>query len=110
MSPEAFTLVFMLLSVIGLVLSIIALVKGRKVNNDYTPLVAVLSIVTILLFLGAIVNGILGIALSYYYTHPCSWICMGLGCGAVLFGVAAILVHSKTKNIAPKEQSEKSCR
>ena len=105
---DLFPFIFMAIALVGTILSVVALIIGRKAKNSYKSLVMGLSVFTMLLFCGAVVNGIIGCVVKYYiHHHPCSWVCLGLGSGAALFGVIAFVVQILTKNIVSEDNEDR---
>ena len=124
---DFFPLIFVATGLIGCILGIVALIVGRKAKNAFRGAVVGLFIFAALLFIGAFVNGIIGAthpSVSYssrydYYLdqyqceinyadpHACSWVCLGLGSGAALFGLISFIVQLATKNIVVKEKEKK---
>ena len=87
--PGLFTALALLIS---LPAAIVTLSFSKKVNGFLKILVIFLSIVTIGLVTGTLVNGILGMSIRREYGHhPCSWVCLGLSCGSMLFAVLSIV-------------------
>ena len=156
-SSDFFPWIFVIIGAVGVLLGVAALIIGRKVHNTYKVIVIVLFVLSIMLFIGALVNGIIGGANPrnyhegskevidglvdtypyadmlpgydgryYYYTtyiddfdywchyvelyairhHPCSWVCLGLGSGAALFGVLAFVIQLFTRKIVSRDNSE----
>ena len=128
-------LIFIFVGLAGVGLGIAALIIGKKVNNAFRTLVMVFAIVSAALFIGAFVNGLIGFrpysnsycdydyryypeyggyyydysnfACHYYaYRRPVSYVCLGLGCGAALFGVASFVLQLLTKNIQGHEKKK----
>ena len=118
---DFFPIIFMILGAIGLGMAIFALIKWRNVKNNQRGLVVALSVITMLLFVGAFVCGIIGTTNTYcddfwhrygegyevWYTHECSWVCLGLGIGAFVCGVGAFVLQLLTKNIIAVEKDVK---
>lgn len=111
---DFFPIIFMLLGAIGLGMAIFALIKWRNVKNDQRRTVVTLSIITMALFVGAFVLGIIGVFDCWvvhdyirYYTSDCSWVCLGLGIGAFVCGVGAFVLQLLTKNIIAVEKDVK---
>ncbi len=108
-------LIFLVLAVVGAVLAIIALIVGRGKNNSARSTVIGLSVLTFFFFVGTIPVGIIGITDPYIYivdpyihefrTHhnACSWVALGLGTFAILFGTLAFVFQLINKN-APSEE------
>ena len=96
-----------------------------------------ISLITIGLCIGALVNAILGLTLSgtvtygyydsyshmtryysYFYRHPCSWVALGLSCGAMFVGAISLLIiliirirealSNKSKVVKPQPQIVKT--
>ena len=116
---DFFPIIFIILGAIGLGMAIFALIKWRNVENNQRKLVVVLSVITMLLFVGALVCGIIGatdvecITYEYGKIHnseyitACSWVCLGLGIGAFVCGVGAFVLQLLTKNIIAVEKDVK---
>ena len=111
-------IIFMLLAFVGLALAVCALYFGRNVNNSHRTTVIALSVATAVLFVGAFVLGLIGKTPRYYsYSsywnelyarhNACAWVCLGLGCAALLLGVVAFLTHIFTKNIVDEADEDK---
>ena len=129
-------LIFIFVGLAGVGLGIAALIIGKKVNNAFRTLVMVFAIASAALFVGAFVTGIIGFRpesgghwdyeyryfpeygsydydySNYYwhswaYRHPTAWVCLGLGCGAALFGTASFVLQLLTKNIKGEPAKKK---
>ena len=59
-SSDFFPWIFVILGVVGVSLGVAALIIGRKVHNNYKGIVIALFVLSIVLFIGALVNGIIG--------------------------------------------------
>ena len=112
---DFFPILFIVVGLIGFILALVAFILSRKVKNGYKNLVLILFVLTIALFIGAIVLGMLGLKpISYdffddvsYRHHQFAWICMGLGSGAGLFGIMSLIIHFATKNIVIKTEEQR---
>ena len=112
---DFFPLLFIVVGLIGCILALVAFILSRKVKNGYKNLVFILFVLTIALFIGAIVLGIIGLKPVRhdffddvtYHRHPCAWVCMGLGSGAGLFGIISLIIHFATKNIVIKTEEQR---
>ena len=93
---DSLATIFILLSILGAILSIIAMVMVGKCRSNLKPLVFFLGVLAIALFIGTLVNGIIGgpRVEDWGYKvwhHPCTWVALGLGCGAIVNGVLALV-------------------
>ncbi len=123
---DLFPIIFLCVGIVGLGLAIASLIIGRKVKNGFRVLVIALSVICFMLFIGTLVNAIIGYlhprvssdtrfdyyhdvevyVIVYAHHHACSWVCLGLASGAALTGALAFLTQLLTKNIKPKEKEE----
>ncbi len=125
---DLMALLFMGVALLGLIASVIALIVGRKAKNSYRGLVIALAILTIGLFIGALVTGIIGLkprVYSYWYWRgrddpstgeyietlvfetvhrATAWVCLGLGSGAGLCGLLSFIVQLATRKIVDDER------
>jgi hypothetical protein len=106
---------FIVVGFIGYVLAVLAFILSRKVKNKYKNLVFILFVLTIALFIGAIVLGMIGLKPVrsetfygvFYVQHPCVRGCVVLGSGAGLFGIMSLIIHFATKNIVIKTEEQR---
>ena len=114
MDVISFVFLFVTLCV-PLPLSIISFVnsfKTRRIGKIFSILISALALS---LTIAAFINAVLGLSLSgyyyqyytvnnktnyyvYFYRHPCSWVALGLGCGAIVCAFAAMIVVFVIKN------------
>ena len=93
---------------VALPMAIVAMIFHIKKLKPANVFLVLLNLLAIGLIIGAFVNSILGLSLSeeaysyyntytksyvYYpeYTHPCSWVAMGLGIGAIVVSLIVML-------------------
>lgn len=95
------TSIFFALGILGFLLAVVAiLIAMKKVKKEKRGAPIGVSILTILLFIGTLVNAIISFSLiaeDYYYeyydyTPAVGWVTLGLGCGAIVFGLISIIV------------------
>lgn len=99
---DIFPLLFVGIALVGTIFAIVALFVGKKAKNSYRNLVIILFVFTLILFCGAVVTGSIGCIVYYPKHDTISWICLGVGSGAGLFGILAFIIQLITKNIKPK--------
>ena len=101
------SLIFLILGCLGMVIGLIAAVIGVKKRLYLGVFLAVLSIA---LGIGALVNGILGLAFSYWDVeiHACAWICLGLGSGAIVVSLFALAFVKAAKKREKQASAPKS--
>ena len=94
---DVLALIFLIVAVLAFIVAVAAIIVAAIKKN---PLAIFIAILAILLFAGALVNCIIGLAnysdgYSYYYRsrrHACSWVGMGLSIGAIVVSIVALLV------------------
>lgn len=109
--------IFLLLAVlVGVPLTVIAIVLITKVKGTGRYVVLFFAVLTVLLMIGTIVNAIIGnsnakIYGDYVRHHPCTWVALGLSCGTMGVGlintIIALFLFAANKN-APKKAAQTS--
>ena len=91
---DTLALLFMLLSIfVGLPLAgaSIALVFNRKGIGKYV--VIFFAVLTVMLTIGTFVNALIGGSKEEYDSHhPCTWVALGLSCGAMGVGLIDLII------------------
>ena len=108
---DKLALTFILLSALGAAFAIVSIIIAiLMLKNRPTLKAAVIffSVIAIGLFIGTLVNGIIGgkrmyVSWDYVSHHPCTWVALGLGIGAVSVGFIVFLAALIGMLIKPKK-------
>ena len=96
---------------IALPLALISVVLGLMSKSKLKNVIFFFAVITVLLIVGTLVNGIIG---NKYYDydghHPCTWVELGLSCGALTVGlflfIGALYAFFSTRTVANKQVVE----
>ena len=107
---DFFPILFIVLGTIGFIFNIIALIKSFKMKNNLKYIVMGFGNFVILLYLGAIVLGLIGFGprdcWGYFWRSASSWVSFGLSCGTLLFGIVNFILYTKTKYRVPNKKDK----
>lgn len=109
LSNDSIGIIFLMLAIfVGIPLFVTSLIFSIKLRGKLRFIPRILAILVGALTLAAIINCSIGIESysdtrtyhstiageiyynAFHWRHPCSWVGMGLCCGAMLFGIAAL--------------------
>ena len=98
-------LIFLILGCVGVLFAVISILGLKKVKYGNKAMVLGAAVLTILLFIGTLVNAIIELSRDYDFdeTYPCGWVALGLGCGTIAVGVISLLLLFIAIKAKPKE-------
>lgn len=105
---DFFPIIFLALGSIGAVLALVALIIGRGRHNQARSKVVGYAAVSFVFEAGVIPDAVISHNIplcdyvytgygyeNVYYHHPCAWVTLGLACGALIFGLLALIMQIK---------------
>ena len=104
---DVLALIFLILSIIGAILAGASIAVALSAKSKAKYAVYFFAVLSIMLFIGTLVNAIIGFAEyepEWHDHHPCAWVALGLGIGAFVVGllcIAGAFIVKKMKPAAP---------
>lgn len=107
---DIFPLIFIGVAIVAVLIALITIFIGRKAKNGYRVAAIILATLTFLLFIGALITGIIGRTPKVWshgiYRNSSAWVCFGLSIAAFVISITAFLIQCFTKNIVSTSQEK----